>query len=382
MRFPDGVAGGEDGDVMAGLYFAASTISILADYDCYYLRRRPGSQTNRADRRDDRVAYFARLEERRMKVVAARRPPGNARDQLMFRHIRKMLRKFGGRWLASDPDERRRVFDAGAAILERWHTPRIDRALAASEAFRAYCLQHGLLAELEDFAACPQETAYGDPLVEGGRVYARFPHFRDASGIPDRCFDITRELAPRHDLERAAVMDGTLTLTGQAYLRLLGGETVVELRRWPRGAAFRHQATRVPTPELRDKTIRYPRAGYRAAIDLRSAADGRPLPRGTWDVWLSIGNAAIRRSIPVRPPRGGDRAASQRSGIVVKGGGLRINAGGALRLRVGQPSVSERLLERAQGVVVRLSRLGARVVSRTGRLLGMALERARPGRSG
>ncbi len=363
MRFPEGVAGGEDGDVMARLYFEASTISILADYDCYYLRRRPGSQTNRPDRRDDLVAYFARLEERRMKAVAARRPPGIARDKLMFRHIRKMVRKFNARWLASDPAERRRVFDAGAGVLERWHTPWIDRALAASAAFRAYCLQHGLLAELEDIVACPDETAYGDPLVERSRVFARFPHFRDASGIPDRYFDITSELVPRHDLARAAVVDGTLEISGQAYLRLLGGETAVELRRWPRGARFEHGTTPVPTPELRDKKMRYPRAGYRAAIDLRTAADGRPLPPGTWGVWLSIGNAAIRRSIPARPPRGAAVATGQRSGVVVKGGGLRTNAAGALRLRVGRPSVTDRVLEGAEAAVLRLNRRVGRLLS-------------------
>jgi glycosyltransferase involved in cell wall biosynthesis len=380
MRFPEGVAGGEDGDVMARINLEASTISILADYDSYYIRRRPGSQTNRPDRKDDRVAYFARLEER-IKVVAARRRPGIARDVLMFRHIRKMLRKFNGRWLASDPDERRRVFDAGAGVLERWHTPRIDKALAAWGAYHAYCLQHGLLAELEEMVGRSHATAYGDPLVEGGRIYARFPHFRDASGIPDRCFDITRELVPRHDLARAAVVDGILELSGQAYLGLLGGETDVELRRWPRGPAFGHVTTPLPTPELRDKTMRYPRAGYRAAIDLGTAADGRPLPPGTWGVWLSIGNARIRRSIPARPPRGGNAAARQRSEIVVKGGGLRTNAGGALRLQVGRPSVTDRVLERAEAVALRLNRRVARVlsVSRAGRLLGMALERARPG---
>jgi hypothetical protein len=56
-----------------------------------------------------------------------------------------------------------------------------------------YCLERGLLAELEDIVAQPHRVAFGDPIVERGRIFARYPHFRDASGIPDRCFDITHQ---------------------------------------------------------------------------------------------------------------------------------------------------------------------------------------------
>jgi glycosyltransferase involved in cell wall biosynthesis len=379
-RFPEGVAGGEDGDFMARLYLEASTISVVADYECYFVRKRTRTTADPPDRRDDRVSFFQRLEEERIKPVAAQRKPGLQRDMLMLRHLRKMLRKFSPGWLALEPAERRRVFDTAAGILERWHTGLIGRALPAWAAIRAWCLQHGLLEELEHVVACPPETAYGDPLVEGRRMYARFPHFRDASGIPDRCFDITREIVPEHTLGRATLVDGRLEISGQAYLTLIGGDTTVELRRWPRGETVRFEAASLPTPELRDKARQYPMAGYHAAIDLATAADGKPLRDGSWGVHLSIGNPTVRRSVPVRIPRRG-RQAVLAGPRPTRGAGLRTSAAGALRLRVGRRTLGDRILERAERAYVGVSRrLGrALAASRAGRLVEMAIERVRPG---
>jgi CDP-glycerol glycerophosphotransferase len=379
-RFPEGVAGGEDGDFMARMYLEASTISVVADYDCYFVRKRARSAADPPDRRDDRVSFFERLEEERIKPVAAQRKPGLQRDMLMLRHLRKMLRKFSSGWLALEPADRRRVFDTAAGILERWHTGLIDRALPAWAAIRAWCLQHGLLEELEHVVACPPETAYGDPLVEGRRIYARYPHFRDASGIPDRCFDITREVVPEHTLERATLVEGRLEMAGRAYLTLIGGDTTVELRRWPRGETVRLDATPVPTPELRDKIRRYPMAGYRVALDLGTAAGGMPLRAGTWAMHLSIGTATIRRSMPVRVPRR-ERQAVLGGPKPAGGGRLRTNQAGALRLRVGRRNLGDRVLERVERVYLGVARRLGRLLSasRAGRLAEMALERARPG---
>jgi len=122
-------------------------------------------------------------------------------------------------------------------------------------------------------------------------------------------------------------------------------------------------------------------AGYRAAIDLRTAADGRPLDSGTWSVHLSIGNSAIHRSMPVRAPRRDRDAIDEAVPTVVRGGGLRTNRTGSLRLRIGRTTVMDRILERGEGVYLRVSRRVGRALaaSRVGRLAEMALERARPG---
>jgi CDP-glycerol glycerophosphotransferase len=375
LRFREGLAGGEDGDFMARVYPVAGTISVVADYDCYFARRRPGSQTNRPDRRDDLLQTLGRLEAERFEVVAAHRKPGRARDRLMRRHIKKVTRLYAPRrWLALPTEERRRVFDAGRALLGRWHTDAIQRALPAWTAIRAYCLQHGLLAELEDIVAVRAEAAFRDPLVEGNRLYARYPHFRDAAGIPDRAFDITRQVRPHHQLHRAEVIDGSLQLEGQAYLTLVGGSTIVELRGWPAGPRWRFETSAFATPELRDRRIRYPTAGYAVSIDLATAAGGEPLPRGTWSIHLSIGTPTVRRDQVVAAPRRG--AMAGRSSIV-PGGGLRITAGGELRLRIGRPSPAVVLLERATAAYRRLRRLVRGVATRGSRTRPVRARRAR-----
>ena len=224
LRFNEGVPGGEDGDFMARAYPRASTISVVADYDCYFVRSRPGSQTKRVDAADALVAYILRVEQERILVVAADRRPGPGRDRLLGRHIKKVASLFNRSWLALEPDERRRVFDVGAGVIGRWHSERIAAALPRSAAIRAHCLLNGLEAELVDIVACPPNVAFGDPLVERGRAYARYPHFRDESGIPDSCFDITMEIVLEKRLTRAAVVAGALELSGEAYLRLVGGQ--------------------------------------------------------------------------------------------------------------------------------------------------------------
>lgn len=276
-RFREAIPGGEDGDFMARIYPEAGTMSVVADYDCYFVRKRAGSQTIRADRHDDLLETLARVEAERIEVLAAHRKPGARRDALMLRHIKKVAQLFGpGRWLPLPPEERRRVFDAAAALLGRWHTEAIQRSLPAWSAIRTYCLQHGLRAELEDIAACPAEVSFRDPFVEGDRIYARYPHFRDAAGIPDSCFDVTGQVVPVHKLSRAAVVEGSLQLEGEAYLALVGGTTTVELRRWPTGPTWQFATRSLPTPELRDLRIDYPTAGYAVSLDLATAAGGQP----------------------------------------------------------------------------------------------------------
>ena len=381
VRFPEGIPAGEDGDFMARLYFEATTISVVADYECYYVRRRPGSQTTRKDRRDDLAARIVGLERDRMMVVAARRKPGAGRDALMRKHIRKLVRMLGGRWRSLEPDERRRVFEVGAAVVRRWHTDRIQRELPAPLAIRAHCLQHGLLGELEDIVACPRRVAFRDPLVERDRIYARYPHFRDGSGIPDSCFDITDQVVARSRLKRAVVAGGRLELAGDAYLSLMGGTTTIELRRWPRGATWRFVADALPTPDLRDSWGSYPTAGFDAAIDLETGAGGQPVPTGTWSIWLSVGTEKVHRAAPLRAPRHTVRG----KGVVVTRGetariALHQTPVRELRLRIGHRPRAASWLEQGEFAYLRVRRrLGMGMPLRAGWRLARAIRRVNPG---
>jgi hypothetical protein len=174
---------------------------------------------------------------------------------------------------------------------------------------------------------------------------------------------------------------GTLELAGEAYLPLIGGTTTIELRRWPRGATRPFEANAVPTPDLRDFAGSYPAAGFDVAIDLSTAADGRPLAAGSWEIWLSVGTDMIRRAAPLRAPRQDVRG----RGIVVTGDragriALYQTPVRELRLRIGRRPRAASWLEHAEFGYLRVRRrVGIAVPLLVGRRLSLSIRRAVPG---
>lgn len=356
LRFQEGLAGAEDAPFTARAYLEAGTISVVADYDCYHCRLRPGSQTMRGTR-DDLIAYLERIEGR-IELVAGYVGPGLKRDRLLARHIQDVVRPFRSGWLELDDTQRRRVFAAGSALIERWHTGRIQRELAPWHAIRAHCLGHGLYQPLIDIVGTRNSVAFGDPLVEGGRVYLRWPHFRDEAAIPDSCFEITDRVHLRVTWREVAVRDGRLLLAGEAYLTLLGGSTTVVLRRWPRGPRYEIATEALPTPALRDLQTTYPAAGFRASIDLGTVAAGRPLDGGLWDVLVEVGTPTIRRRERFRLPKGstGSRSVIHVGGVPTDTPVVLDRRMQPLRLSVGAVGRPTRWVARGVDALRRLGR--------------------------
>ncbi|NJD29861.1 MAG: glycosyltransferase family 2 protein [Chloroflexi bacterium] len=370
VRFTETVAGGEDGDLMAGLYHRARAVSVDGEYDAYFLRRRPGSQTARHDSPEAMIEYLRRIEERRIRVLASAEAPGPGRDALMRRHFRKLARMFAAVWLAYPAEDRRRAFEVGSEIVRRWHTELIERSLPAWAQIRIHCLRHGRLAELADVGGTRPETAFGEPLVAGRRLFARYPHFRDGSGIPDRCFDITDEVRPTVRLARAELQAGRLRLAGEAYLALVGGTTTIELRRWPGGATWAFPARSLPSPLLRDVARPYPDAGFEVEIDLATAAGGVSLAAGIWLILASIGSTTVRRRTPIEVRASAETAVvkstEERTGdaslLVGPGRDLRLRVGPRRPLREGLARIAARL-----GRTPRVLRRAARALRRIAR---------------
>jgi glycosyltransferase involved in cell wall biosynthesis len=345
LRFAEGVAGGEDAPFTERAYLEANVISVVADYNCYYTRLRTGSQSKSTAREDDLLDALARRADR-IELLAAHRGPGADRDRLMARHIWDVVRAFSWRWLALEPAEREHVFNAAAALIQRWNNDVIQAQLAPPVAIRAYCLQHGLRSELEDIVACSPRKALGDPIIDGRRVFARYPHFRDSSGIPDSCFELTNRIKLRRRATRAELGGTTLQLSGEAYLTYLGGDTTVILRRGPLGPEFRCPTMSFSTPQLRDRYRAYPNAGFTTTIDLATAADGRSLKRGLWEVLLSVGRNPVRRTARFkRPPD--FRAATDARTANDAPAALYTTPRGALRIRVGAVGPITKWLEQA-----------------------------------
>jgi hypothetical protein len=239
---------------------------------------------------------------RRAELLARHRPAGRERDRLMARHIRDLLRPFNRRWLALPPVERRRVFDLGARLLGTWNNEQIQSRLAPPHALRAYCLQHGLVDALEDIVAAPR-WGRGPAVVDGGRAYLDLPHFRDKHGIPDRYFEVTGRSTAHRRVDRLQVVGDRMTLAGAAYIPHVGGEISVVLRRWPFGVSRHYPTQNRPTPSLRDRHRRYPRAGFTVDIELGADRRGGPLPAGPWQVRLAVGPPTLRQELSLKPPR-------------------------------------------------------------------------------
>jgi hypothetical protein len=154
----------------------------------------------------------------------------------------------------------------------------------------------------------------------------------------------------------ATVDDGRLNLAGEAYLKYVGGSSTVILRRWPWGPSYDVSTRAIPTPLLSDRHVPYPAAGFEASIDLGTVAHGHPIGPGWWDLVLSVGTDAVRRTVPVRAddlvePIDPDKGATGSPPAV-----LAVGPGGRLRLRVEPVPGHVRSLARADRVLRRLRR--------------------------
>ena len=373
LRFTEGLSGCEEGPFTVRAYLGARVISVLASYPCYYARRSSGTRPP-----PDPLVVLEQYEHDRFLPVAAARKPGVARDALMIRHIAETARTCNRAWLRLDPAMRHEVFATASRLVARWCTDRIEHELAAWDAIRVHCLRQGLEDELADIVAAPAAAVFGRPVVERGRVFAGYPHFRDGSGIPDRCFDITRRVRLRQELVHASLEGSVLHVSGTAYLALLGGVPDVRLHRRPFGPDVPVPTTSTPTPKLRDTHAAYPNAGFDAVLDLRSLATGR-LPAGPWDIVVGASAAGLRRTARPRVPGPGAVVGDRGSeGTAYR---LRATRIGTLRLEVGQSTRAMAWLDRADRTIAASRRVLVRVMGRThaGRLALLAIEHRRPG---
>lgn len=337
LRFTEGLAGGEDAPFTMRAYFAADTISVVGDYDCYYARLRRGSQTTKGWKWSEQ-RLFDHQDRMAGRIALLRElcPDPELRDALTLRHLDDLLRPYKLQWVELDEHARRVTFAHSAELLTNLLTPELMARLKPWQALRAYCLTHDRRAELEHIAATRTRHATRDPIVLDGRVYGRWPHFRDGSGIPDRLFDVTEHMTPVLDLSELRCTDGVLHLSGTAYVKLLGGFTTLVLTHWSTGERHELATEVVPTPGLRDKQTAYPAAGFRLDQPLATAIHGEPLGPGPWELALVIGKKGVLHTRAIT------------SGPAVRtspGGELYRARSGTLRLRHGARTLRTRLLE-------------------------------------
>jgi len=314
LRFAEGARLAEEQPLVVPALFLASSISVVADYDCYYLVNRDGGEHLTQQTADP--ATFLPIVRSSLDTVIAHVDAGPVRDDLMRRWVSvEISRKFGARF-ATLPDAIQAAFLEGAReILDDLVPDRVDLLLPLDRRLRVACVRRGATAHLHALGVFEKEGVIGAPVYADGRVLAPWPGLRDPQwGVPDAYYDVAHALVP----ELAAVSvhsDGRWRLD-------------VHVR--PATPAGRDSAAEWEVMLCRgDEEHRVPVIGGVARIDLQ-AVD--PVP-GRWALVLAARTVDEEEAVHPVGDHGASCAAPDGSSGLV-GAALTRSARGALRLDV------------------------------------------------
>ncbi|MFD2081606.1 glycosyltransferase family 2 protein [Actinopolymorpha cephalotaxi] len=295
LRFPEGRRRLEDHVFVIAAYFAADTISVLSDYVCYYHVRRD-DDSNAGFERLDPKSYFCFLREA-LDIVEANTEPGPLRDRLYRRWYRvEMLERLRGKRLLDTPADQcgPLLHEIRTVVAERFG-PGVAAPLPPTHRIIGSLAQAGLLDDLLGFADWENNIAATVRLDDLG--------WQDGT----LQLTLTAELRNGDKLLTFAHRNGrdtldvhcTLSPAGQAALTEADPDCTSRLQKSKVDVLARNRDTRaeylLPTTFSR---TRYPVAEQgavfgqvfqaRATVDIATAASGRPLPTGTWDLFVRI----------------------------------------------------------------------------------------------
>ncbi|MFH8656880.1 glycosyltransferase family 2 protein [Streptomyces afghaniensis] len=333
LRFPTDLKIGEDQLFVGPAYLHADGISVLADYDCLFWveREDSGNITLRTGGSEPRLRFLPRMVDMLLEQV----PPGPGRDHLAHRHLTVEVQQLLDHLVHEPrPEQEKALARLAEVIAPLWHEGLNDR-LSAMARLRLHLVRHTMLDELLELVRFEGELARSGVatpvLADGGRAYARYPYLRDPSrGIPDACYDVTRQLGVRHHVTRADIRGSVLHMAGHGYLHRVATEDVTTelvLRERASGTEYRlpvaHRATPGLGKEEDEGRYLYEQAGFEASVDITTAGDGGPLPDGLWDISLATGAQGISREVRIGSKRDGEISGAPATHIVDGGGEAR-----------------------------------------------------------
>ena len=300
MRFRDELRIGSDHPFVVEAYLRADKVSVLADYTCYYLVAREGGGNISLG---DSVTSALRVPYMRASVETVRRVsgPGKVLDALLRRVLRiEFTDLLGPSFAALDPDAQRTEMAALRGYLDDWYRDELSASLPSWVRWRIHCVREGRRSELCALIATEKSDGLGfrvgggadsPVLVSEGRAYAKLPGFRDPLfGIPDSCYEVTRELAVRHRLADVVLDHDGLTVSGSAALPALDREdTAVRVFARRRGTEITFPLHTVPVPRTGEESD----TGFRARWG-PGADRWRP---GIWDLFAGLSSEGVRREV-------------------------------------------------------------------------------------
>ncbi|MET9888249.1 glycosyltransferase [Streptomyces sp. NPDC006430] len=303
LRYPEDLWYGEDQVFVTAVFLAAGKISVVGDYDCYFLRHRDDGRniTARPRTAHETVAHIERV----MALVAERVQDPVGRRRMLGRHFRSLLRTALRPAVAArhqNPAFTAEVYERSRALVETYWKPDMGGELPRIDWIRLYAFACGPLTAFERLVEYdPAKEPAPREIVDDGRVYRCFPLFRDpAAGLPDVLFDVTEQLKTHHQLASMTWQGGRVRLTGHAYIQSLGTDRMqseLVLRARETGSEHVVPVRSRPAPELAAQDPELTMAGFLAELDLAEVPGGGPILPGTWDCFLNVRADGVTRSV-------------------------------------------------------------------------------------
>ncbi|WP_067453824.1 glycosyltransferase [Actinomadura macra] len=280
IRFPEGIRSGEDKVFTSHALLCSSGVSIVADYDCYYLVEREDGTSIMQTGGAAPAEYYAKAARPLLEQVVAHTKPGMVRDRMLVRHFqRDVLHRLNGAFLAASADDRRATQDGVRTLCEDFLTPAVLMRMPARYRLLAHCARSGHQELLRKIVEAGLADDPVPVIADRDRVYILYPGFREPSAaIPDAYFDVTDRLRVTRSLTALDWDGDRLRVEGTAVIDRLGPQkqsVTMLLRNKKSGAEYR-----VPCEQGG--------ADFTVDLDPATAASGSPLPAGTWDLHIEV----------------------------------------------------------------------------------------------
>ncbi|KQZ75832.1 glycosyltransferase family A protein [Nocardioides sp. Root151] len=215
IRFPTEFPVLSDQPFAVLAYLRATKISLLADYEYYWVvLRDDGGNITYSGKAASRVDVI----ESMCALLVREVPDPDKRGRLLARHFQLELQRVLLALPELDPNEQRELLVRVAALVADHLTPSVMKWLSPDMRLLYHLVGRDLREEL--VTAASEESVRHRSWKVGisdGRAHALLPYFRDAAvGVPDEVYDVTERLGFRQHLTSVSWNGATLHLEGEA----------------------------------------------------------------------------------------------------------------------------------------------------------------------
>jgi glycosyltransferase involved in cell wall biosynthesis len=306
IRYPEGKVRLEDQLFMVKTYFAAKRVSVLADYPCYFYRRRPEGEHAAAGAVEPDVYYHYLREV--LDVIKASTEPGDFRNDQYRRFYRTMVRRTAKRLISGRPaDYVQAYYEAVMKVTDDYFSDAVAERLPMFRRTQSVAMRAG---KLDRLAKITKRTRWARPVVRLDDLTWTGTAWTAALTIRMRHVDGTPiVVVPSGDGYRLdpRIVGSDLEVRPDSREELLAGGAHADVAirerhtgvRWlvPGELTARLEPAKSPAGAL--KMI----ISGEVVLDPATLALGEPLAAGTWDVSVDFDIFGLGRQVPLGPNR-------------------------------------------------------------------------------